>query len=98
MRNHECTHKEKGLCKKSADNDEDLLYVRLDSGRTAREELKALRTLARLLASRFKVLGVKFGADALVGLVPVAGDAVTCLTGGGCHAGSITILYVDRAP
>lgn len=67
--------------KASAANDEALLDVRLDSGRTAREELKALRELARLLDSRFEVLGVKFGADALVGLVPVAGDAVTFVTG-----------------
>jgi hypothetical protein len=72
--------------------------VRFDSGRTAREELKALRKRARWLASRFEVLVVKFGADALVGLVPVAGDAITFLSGGGCHAGSITILYADRAP
>ncbi len=67
--------------KLSAANDEALLDVRLDTGRTAREELIALRKLAKLLDSRFEVLGIKFGADALVGLVPVAGDAVTLMTG-----------------
>ncbi len=67
--------------KLSAANDEALLDVRLENGRTAREELKALRRLAKLLDSRFEVLGIKFGADALVGLIPVAGDAVTFVTG-----------------
>lgn len=67
--------------KLSAANDEALLDVRLENGRTAREELIALRKLAKLLDSRFEVLGLKFGADALVGLIPVAGDAVTLVTG-----------------
>jgi hypothetical protein len=69
------------LRKLSAANDEALLDVRLDNGRTAQEELKALRRLAKLLDSRFEVLGIKFGADALVGLIPVAGDAVTFVAG-----------------
>ena len=66
----------------TAASDEALLKVRLESGRTAEEELKALRALARLLDSQFEVMGVKFGADALAGLIPVAGDAVTLMTGG----------------
>lgn len=67
---------------KTAVSDEALLRVRLESGRTVEEELKALRSLARFLDSRFEVMGVRFGADALVGLIPVAGDALTLVTGG----------------
>ena len=67
---------------RTAVSEEALLKVRLESGRTVEEELKALRALARLLDSQFEVMGVKFGADALVGLIPVAGDAVTLVTGG----------------
>lgn len=69
------------MATKPAMTDDALLQVRLESGRTAEEELAALRRLARILDSRFEVLGVKFGADALVGLIPVAGDAVTLVTG-----------------
>lgn len=61
--------------------DEVLLNVRLHTGRTAEEELKALRSLARALDSKFEVMGARFGADALVGLIPVAGDAVTLVAG-----------------
>lgn len=66
---------------KTATSDEALLQVRLEGGRTVEEELKSLRSLARLLDSRFEVMGVRFGVDALVGLIPVAGDAVTLVTG-----------------
>lgn len=76
---------------KTAVADEALLQVRLESGRTVEEELKALRSLARLLDTRFEVMGVKFGADALVGLIPVAGDAVTLLTGGAALATSVRL-------
>lgn len=61
--------------------DETLLGVRLPSGRTAGEELQSLRKLAGFLDSKFEVMGMKFGADALIGLVPVAGDAVTLVAG-----------------
>ncbi len=61
--------------------EETLLQVRLDTGRTVEEELKSLRSLARVLDSRFEVGGFKFGADALIGLIPVAGDAVTLAAG-----------------
>lgn len=69
------------MLKKETITDEALMQVRLDSGRTVEEELAALRRFARLLDNRFEVMGVRFGADALVGLVPVAGDAVTLITG-----------------
>jgi hypothetical protein len=61
--------------------DEDVLKIRLDSGRTVEEELKHLRGLASLLDSKFKVAGVKFGADAIVGLIPIAGDVVMLAAG-----------------
>lgn len=69
------------MLKKETITDEALMQVRLDSGRTVEEELAALRRFARLLDNRFEVMGVRFGVDALVGLVPVAGDAVTLITG-----------------
>lgn len=65
----------------AAPRKEALLAVRLHTGRTAGEELKALRGLARALDSKFEVMGVRFGADALVGLVPVIGDTVTLIAG-----------------
>lgn len=66
---------------KANEPEDPLLAVRLPSGRTAGEELQALRKLAGLLDSKFEVMGLKFGADALIGLVPVAGDAVTLAAG-----------------
>lgn len=67
--------------KKETITDEALMQLRLDSGRTVEEELAALRRFARILDNQFEVMGVRFGADALVGLIPVAGDAVTLITG-----------------
>ena len=40
---------------------------------------RQLQQLERFLDNRFSVLGVKFGFDALIGLVPVAGDAFSAL-------------------
>ena len=40
-------------------------------------DLARARKLAHLMDSRFSFAGVKFGLDAIVGLVPVIGDAVT---------------------
>ena len=67
--------------KKEPITDEALMQLRLDSGRTVAEELAAQRKLAQMLDNRYEVMGVRFGADALVGLIPVAGDAVTLITG-----------------
>jgi hypothetical protein len=67
--------------KKETITDEALMQLHLDSGRTVEEELAALRKLAQVLDNRFEVMGVRFGADALIGLIPVAGDAVTLITG-----------------
>lgn len=58
-----------------------LLNVRLENGRTVQEELRRLDSLARMLDSQFSVMGVRFGLDSLLGLVPVAGDVATGIAG-----------------
>ena len=40
-----------------------------------------LKKLEQRLDRRFSVFGVQFGTDALVGLIPVAGDLLTSATG-----------------
>jgi hypothetical protein len=42
-------------------------------------DLARARTLANLLDSQFSIMGVKFGLDAIVGLVPVVGDTLTAV-------------------
>jgi hypothetical protein len=42
-------------------------------------DMARARKLATLLDSQFSIAGVKFGLDALVGLVPVVGDTITAL-------------------
>lgn len=45
---------------------------------TEKEELNSLRALSRLLDSRFEgPFGIKFGLDAIVGLIPFVGDFAT---------------------
>ena len=44
-------------------------------------DIERVRFLAKALDSQFEVGGFKFGWDAIVGLVPVAGDVVTGLLG-----------------
>ncbi|MGB7156480.1 MAG: DUF4112 domain-containing protein [Tepidisphaeraceae bacterium] len=44
-------------------------------------DIERVRTLARLMDAQFEVAGVRFGLDALVGLVPVAGDIAAGLLG-----------------
>ena len=39
--------------------------------------LERLRSLARLQDSRFSLLGICFGWDAIIGLIPGVGDAIT---------------------
>ncbi len=60
---------------------DDLLKVKLESGKTVEEELRGVRWLAKLLDSQFSIFGVRFGLDALIGLVPVGGDIVTAMAG-----------------
>jgi hypothetical protein len=42
-------------------------------------DLQRVRKLATLLDSQFEIAGVKLGWDAIVGLIPVAGDIVTSI-------------------
>jgi hypothetical protein len=44
-------------------------------------DLRRARILAKLLDTQFKLGGVRFGLEALLGLVPVAGDTVGALAG-----------------
>ena len=52
-------------------------------------DLARARKLAQLMDSQFSLAGVKFGLDALVGLVPVVGDTLTALA-------SLYPIYVAR--
>ncbi len=54
---------------------------RLETGRTVEQELAWLQAMAKLMDSRFEVLGIRFGVDALVGLIPVLGDLATLAAG-----------------
>lgn len=44
-------------------------------------DLRRARTVAKLLDTQFKIGGVRFGLEALLGLVPVAGDTIGALAG-----------------
>ena len=44
-------------------------------------DLARARWLANLLDAQFKFMGIEFGLDAIVGLIPVAGDCLTALAG-----------------
>jgi hypothetical protein len=43
------------------------------------EELRRIQALADLMDSRFSILGVRFGWDSIIGLVPGIGDVATSL-------------------
>ena len=45
------------------------------------EDLERVRKLARVLDAQFEIAGFKFGWDAIVGLVPVAGDVAMAAIG-----------------
>ena len=44
-------------------------------------DIERVRILARALDAQFEIAGFRFGWDAIIGLVPVAGDVVTGLLG-----------------
>jgi hypothetical protein len=44
-------------------------------------DLARVRQLATLLDAQFEIAGIKFGLDAIVGLVPVVGDIAAALVG-----------------
>ena len=41
------------------------------------QDLERVRLLAKWLDARFEVLGIPFGLDSLIGLIPVVGDTIT---------------------
>ena len=44
-------------------------------------DLERVRRLAQMLDSKFEIAGIKFGWDAIIGLVPVAGDVAMAAIG-----------------
>src|SRR5687768_16126386 len=56
----------------------------MDSKKNTTPALKNLNSLAKLMDSQFKIPGtnIKFGLDALIGLIPGAGDFATFLISG----------------
>ncbi len=52
-------------------------------------DLQRARTLANWLDAKYEIMGVKFGADSIIGLVPVIGDTLTSLA-------STYLIYVAR--
>ena len=59
--------------------------IRVDAHRVQRAapdletDLSRARVLANWLDAKFSFMGVKFGMDAIVGLIPVVGDTLTAL-------------------
>jgi hypothetical protein len=47
----------------------------------AQRDMENVERLAKLLDSEFEVAGVKFGLDAIIGLIPVLGDSIAALIG-----------------
>ena len=54
-----------------------------------KRHVSAVRTLARLLDSEFKIFGFRFGLDPILGLIPGIGDIISTSI-------SIYIIYVAR--
>jgi hypothetical protein len=53
------------------------------------QDIERARKLARLMDAQFNFAGVEFGLDAIVGLIPVAGDCITA-------AASLYPIYLAR--
>lgn len=51
------------------------------TGTSLEQDLEIARVVAKAMDSSFQVAGIKFGLDSLIGLVPVAGDAITLAVG-----------------
>jgi hypothetical protein len=49
--------------------------------RTLEQDLAIARLLAQAMDSQFEIAGIKFGLDAVIGLVPIAGDIVSFAVG-----------------
>jgi hypothetical protein len=52
-----------------------------DTASDLETDLARARRLAKLLDSQFSIAGVKFGFDAIVGLIPAVGDTIALLAG-----------------
>jgi hypothetical protein len=52
-----------------------------DARHELESDLRRVRALANLLDARFSIAGVRFGLDAIIGLVPGAGDLVSAALG-----------------
>ena len=55
--------------------------ARAGSAESLEADLEKVRRLAKLLDAEFEIGGVKYGWDAIVGLVPVVGDLAMALVG-----------------
>lgn len=49
--------------------------------RTLQQDVELARTVAQAMDANFNIGGLKFGFDAIIGLVPVVGDAVSFAIG-----------------
>jgi hypothetical protein len=47
----------------------------------AQRDLENVERLAKLLDTEFEFAGIRFGLDAIIGLVPVVGDSIAALIG-----------------
>jgi hypothetical protein len=54
---------------------------RVDRENDLASDIRQAETVAKLLDSQFSVAGISFGIDAIAGLVPVVGDAITTMIG-----------------
>ncbi|WP_290497060.1 DUF4112 domain-containing protein [Hyphomonas sp. UBA4494] len=55
--------------------------LHLPNGRTVADEIAGFDRFSDLMDTRFRIAGVPFGLDSLLGIIPVAGDAVTGAAG-----------------
>lgn len=56
-------------------------HLRLPGGRTVGEEIAGFDRFSRLMDKQVRIGGVPVGLDAILGVLPVAGDAVTGAAG-----------------
>ena len=55
--------------------------LHLPNGRTVADEIAGFDRFSDVMDTRFRIAGVPFGLDSLLGIIPVAGDAVTGAAG-----------------
>ncbi|MGH1423075.1 MAG: DUF4112 domain-containing protein [Hyphomonas sp.] len=54
--------------------DQSILDLKLENGKTVEEELRHFRVFAKLMDAKFSLFGIRFGLDSILGLIPIAGD------------------------